>query len=500
MACQQNCSPRSGSRDDRAARGGSGRTARFLFPATALALTGCVNHAPRPLEPDAVLTELLRRSEEPAPVAHDGPGSTEWFPFEAEVGLADGLTLAEANALALYYAPQVRVARAGARVTGALVLKAGVLANPQLFAGPRVSSADSSLIFPASLSWELPLWGRRDAEREVAIAQLEERERAVIDVELETLVAVREAYLRLGRRRREEVVLSAAAAASVEVVEWVAALRRVGEVDAAALFLARAENDEAHAALESARADALRTRRALLAVVGLHPDAAVEPLVDETSEGMPPLGEPDPDALLRVPSVRAAEAAYESAEAALRLEILRQYPTIRIGPEFEDDRGDSSFGVGVGVTLPVFNRNEGGIAAALEARDEAGERYRSALLQTLHDAAAARDDLAASDRLLSLYRDGAMRDAEEASASLVIRLRTGRAEVFEVLSAQRAIARARVRVIELEERVNVQRMRAAVASGRALRRPSSSADDQADQADPPADMPADIHADQETGK
>ena len=71
-----------------------------------------------------------------------------------------------------------------------------------------------------------------------------------------------------------------------------------------------------------------------------------------------------------------AIAALASAEASLRLEISKQYPTIRFGPEFEDDRGEPTIGLGFGVTLPLFDRNKGNIAAAEESRQRARERMR----------------------------------------------------------------------------------------------------------------------------
>lgn len=454
----------------RSGAGGSSTSRRFLA-AVALLVAGCVSHGPEPLEPAAVLEELRQRTA--APVRHDlaGPGSDTWFPLLQDVRLDDGLTLAEANALALSYAAPIRVARAEARVAGAQVLRAGVLANPQLVVGPRLSSADAGLIFPASLSWELPLYGRRDAEREAATARLGAGELAVIDVEMATLLAVRATFMRLGGLGREEDVLAAAAAASAQLVDWTTGLQHAGEVDAVAVFLARAANDEAHAELESARARIAQTRRDLFSLVGLLPDAPVEPLAGAAPDDLPPLPDQDDDALLRVPAVRVAAARYDAAEATLRLELARQYPDIRLGPAYESDRGESSYGFELGATLPLFDRNQGGIATALEERRLAGERYRSALLDAAHGAAAARGDLAAAVRLLAQVRERAMRDALEASRSLEIRLRAGRAEVLEVLAAQRAITRARVRVIELEGEVAVARLRAAVAGGLALRHP-----------------------------
>jgi outer membrane protein TolC len=155
------------------------------------------------------------------------------------------------------------------------------------------------------------------------------------------------------------------------------------------------------------------------------------------------------------------------------LAIGKQVPEIRLGPELEDDRGDLSIGIGLGITLPLFDRNQGGIAVAEEARHRAREHYRATLLAAAHAAAGARDELAAAEQWLQFHREGALRHADEAARTLENRLRTGRPDIVELLTGQRAIARARARELELEERAAVARLRAAVAGGLALEPPAA---------------------------
>jgi outer membrane protein TolC len=81
--------------------------------------------------------------------------------------------------------------------------------------------------------------------------------------------------------------------------------------------------------------------------------------------------------------LRAAEAAYRRADQELRLAILGQYPRLSIGPAFEHDlEGDSAFGPGISLELPLLNQNQGGIAAARAERDQRRAQY-SALLHRL---------------------------------------------------------------------------------------------------------------------
>ena len=438
---------------------------------TLLTLPACESYVPQPLEPPAELRLLALRTEASIAVDQQLPWQRSWFPLETEVQFADGLTIGEANALALFYSPAVLKARAEARVASAQVLQAGLLSNPELFFGPRITTQDSEFISPGGISWELPLWGKRAAERDAAAALLTSRRLDAIEVELDTLARVREFFIRLGRLRREESVLAAVSTSSLQIVTWVEGLRSAGQVDAMVLFLARTERDEASAALEGVRIEAVRVRRELLAVLGLLPSTQANFIVDSATPAVPDLPVADSDAFLRLPALRAAEAAYASAEAALRLAISEQYPDIRFGPEFEDDRGDPSIGFGLGITLPLFDRNEGGIAAAEQLRRKAREHYRATLLRASHAEAEARDELAGIERLMEIHSQGAMQDADEAARVLEIRIRVGPTDIVEVLTAQRAIARARARMLELEEKAAIARLRAAVAGGLAFERP-----------------------------
>lgn len=119
----------------------------------------------------AKLEALTRRLALPPGSSTTDRAPSDWFPIATEIALDDGLDLAEANALALVCAPQLRTARDAARISGAQLLGAGVPANPELVLGPRVTTQRPDLIFPAGLAFEIPLDGRRARERDAADAR-----------------------------------------------------------------------------------------------------------------------------------------------------------------------------------------------------------------------------------------------------------------------------------------------------------------------------------------
>lgn len=79
--------------------------------------------------------------------------------------------------------------------------------------------------------------------------------------------------------------------------------------------------------------------------------------------------------LLTRPDILASLAEYAASQSALQLEIAKQYPDIHLSPGYEFDQGDNKWSLGVGITLPIFNRNQGAIREAMAKRSEAAANF-----------------------------------------------------------------------------------------------------------------------------
>ncbi|MHB0992723.1 MAG: TolC family protein, partial [Burkholderiales bacterium] len=91
-------------------------------------------------------------------------------------------------------------------------------------------------------------------------------------------------------------------------------------------------------------------------------------------------------AILNRADVLAALSEYEASQAALQLEIARQYPDIHIGPGYTFDAGADKFVLPVsGISLPFFNQNQGPIAEASARRAEAAARVNALQAQAIDD-------------------------------------------------------------------------------------------------------------------
>jgi outer membrane protein TolC len=116
----------------------------------------------------------------------------------------------------------------------------------------------------------------------------------------------------------------------------------------------------------------------------------------------------------RRPDLIALRYGYEQADARLRAAILMQFLPINIGAAGGRDTSKVlSIGPQVTVDLPLFDRNQGGVAQAEASRAQLAAQFRASLASA--DAAAA----ALITRIGVLQRESAAADAADAAAAAV---------------------------------------------------------------------------------
>ena len=99
--------------------------------------------------------------------------------------------------------------------------------------------------------------------------------------------------------------------------------------------------------------------------------------------------------------LKALQAGYASQEASVRKAVLDQFPNLSLTiTGTRDNTGNKLLGPSVNFTLPLWNRNRGGIAVAQATREALKAEYEARLFQTRAEIAAAVSglDLAKSQR------------------------------------------------------------------------------------------------------
>jgi outer membrane protein TolC len=320
---------------------------------------------------------------------------------------ADGLSLPEAEAVALWYNPDLRLARIEAEGAGAVAKASGAWADPELgfetgekevegaapgFLHDAGSSLDRSWINLASLSITIPLSGRPGAVRKLRESEQNVALLRVAEAEWQTLQSLRNAWLAWSVASSRLHLLEGHIAALAEFAHVAESLSEAGELDPSGARLFSIEHGRSLAARERLVQDIESQRLALLATLGLLPDAPATLLPVTSIES----GTTTADPTIH-PAVQRLAAEYRVAEAALRLELRKQYPDLTLSPTYADEEDETALTLGLGLPIPVWNANRQEIAAAAAQRDAARARVESALQQAMATLAQADARLAGAD-------------------------------------------------------------------------------------------------------
>ena len=284
---------------------------------------------------------------------------------------------------AWYYNPALDVARAQWGTAKAGIQVADAIPNPVVqlpfqFATPNPGPG-APFIWGPALDIPIETAGKRGYRVDQATHLSEAARLAIGNEAWKVRGQVRDALLALYAARERCAFLLRKTQALEQVVEMVGKRRSIGEnsgpdVDAVVLVATQAEADLA--AARTARQDALAQ---LASAIGL-PVSALDGLsldLDEfgAAPAAPPAAEAQRDAIFHRADLLASLADYAAAESALQLEVAKQYPDIHLGPGYTYDTGTHKIGFGLaGITLPIFDQNQGNIAQAEAKRREAAAR------------------------------------------------------------------------------------------------------------------------------
>ncbi len=133
--------------------------------------------------------------------------------------------------------------------------------------------------------------------------------------------------------------------------------------------------------------------------------------------------------------ILGALARYEATEAALQLEVARQYPDFHLGPGYQYDLGENKWSLALALELPVFHQNQGPLAEAEARRREAAAQFiatQARAIAEIDGAAAAQ--VAAADQLVHLRRLQA--ELQKQAARVQARLAAGESDRIDSQNAK----------------------------------------------------------------
>ncbi len=378
----------------------------------AIALTGCVEFQPHPIEPehseaDFRARRLSDRNLRAYVEARSSVPVSQWPPAV--------LDLDTAILVATYFSADLDVVRSRVGVAEAAVITAGARPNPVVGVAPGYTSMPGPP-WLLDLTFDLPI--ETAGKRRYRIAQamhLTEAARLELgEATWRVRSAVRAALLEHMIATRELELLRAQAAESARNVELLEQRLQVGEVSRPDVDTGRAELLNTLLTLHAAESRVAETRAALAASLGVPIIAFDEVAFGWTELDRPPLAESIAPAavqragLLNRLDVHRALAEYAVAESALRLEVAKQYPDVHLAPGYAFDDGANKFRLGLFVTLPLFDQNQGPIAEAEARRRQAEASFYARQSQAIAETEVAvtryravQRELAAADQLVA---------------------------------------------------------------------------------------------------
>ena len=358
-------------------------------------LGGCAHFQPKPVSAEATAADFDQRSLLDPGLKKFIETATQtpvepWPP--ASWGLTD-LTLA-----AFYYHPSLDLARAEWASAQARGITAGQRSNPILNVTPGYNttrSIPSPWLPLAVLEIPLETAGKR-GHRMARAAQLSEAARLnIASVAWQVRSHLRNSLAALDAAKQSQDLLADQQAFHAENLKLLERQFEAGAISAFELTQARIASDAAVFALSDAQRLSAEALVQVADAMGL-PVQALNGVEFSSGEldKLPvesALGEARRQALSNRSDILGSLAEYAASQSALQLEIARQYPDIHLLPGYQYDQGEDKWSLGFTVTLPMLNRNKGGIAEASAAREEAAARFvllQSGVIATIDGAIA----------------------------------------------------------------------------------------------------------------
>jgi outer membrane protein TolC len=262
---------------------------------------------------------------------------------------------------------------------------------------------------------------------------------------------LRRALVDLCAAGEQERLLAAQQAAQAQNVKLLEAQLAIGAITPAEVTRERITLDTMRLAAQDARRQRAESRVTLAEAIGV-PAGALDGVAISYAglDRVPPdLDAPAArrQAVLNRADVLAALSEYAASEAAVRLEVAKQYPDVHLNPGHEFDQGDNKWGVGLSFELPVLNQNRGPIAEAEARRAESAAKFNALQARVLAEIErgvagyrAALEKSATADSLLA--------NLEKQERNLRGRFEAGDISRNEVIAGQVELATARLACAE----------------------------------------------------
>ena len=382
-----------------------------------LLIAGCARYTPHPL---ASAPAVLRP---PLAAVLEAKANAIRRPWLAPVtlDLSAPLSPDAVATLAVLNNPDLKAARIRAGVADAQVFAAGLLPDPTVSLGASqvLSGPDPFVDIASSLALDINALRTRGVTRARAEAEARQVRLDLAWQEWQTAGQARIQAVRILALDQISALARQSADASQWLYDQTQAAARRGDLSGDRLQAARVAALDASSKLRTAEQDLATARNELSNLLGLPPGT-----VPRLAEMPLPQSPPTTEVLFALArsnrtDLQALRAGYAVEEAAVHKAVLDQFPTLGLTINGNrDSAGNTLVGPAVSFTLPLWNRNRGGIAVERATRAALKAEYEARLFQTRAEIGAAEDGIALAFRQRADAEQGLQQIRRFAEASL----------------------------------------------------------------------------------
>lgn len=369
------------------------------------------------------------------------------------VSLADGMTAEEAVAAALWNSPAFEASLTDLGLARADLVEAGLLRNPVLSllfpVGPK--QYEWTLQLPIEVLWQRP---RRVAAARLNAQAVAER---LVATGLSLIADVRQAYVDAVAAERRVALAVENGHVAGRVAEIADARLRAGDISELEARAARSDAAQVRATMRALEHERDIAKVQLMSRVGFDKPPEEIRLTASGAGPLPACGTPDvliKDALASRPDVRAAELGIEAAGQRARWERSKVFSLIATLDA--NGQGSQGFEMGPGaiVDLPMFSRNQGGVARAQAELERASRVYLAVRLQVASEVRIAAIRLNQAQQMLQIWETEIVPELEIEQRQANTAYEAGEIALIAVLDTTRRLVAARLQ--QLEAGVEVQ--------------------------------------------
>jgi len=362
-------------------------------------------------------------------------------------GRANGITLAELQAIALANNPTL--AQAGARIEAARGrwIQAGLYPNPRAgYMADEIGMAGRAGMQGFAVAQEIVRGGKLRLDRTAAAQEIVQAQQEQEAQRLRVLNDVRTHFYNLLVAQRTMELSDELVRLGERALKTAEELFRppVEEVSRVDVLQARVELSTARVAAVEARNRHLSAWRRLAAVAGF-PDLQPAPAVGDLEAALPELSwdESLSRLLATSPQLSAARAGAAKATWAMRRARAEPIPNLDVQASVQHDNegGDDVAGLTIMLPVPIHNKNQGAIRAAEAELRIAQAEVARLELQLQSRLAAAFERYSTARKQVELYTREILPDARESLDLVTTGYRHGEFAYLTLLEAQRTVSR-----------------------------------------------------------